>query len=147
MLSSLITDCLRNGRAVRFRAPGRSMHPTIRENETLVVAPAAAAWLSIGDIVLGRCGDKITAHRLVWIDVEAAAEGAPGVPKGRSAFILRGDACSACDAPIPESQILGKVVAVERKGRMVNPYGLRTEILRHLFALASRLKSRLRSAF
>jgi hypothetical protein len=30
---------------------------------------------------------------------------------------------------------------------MVNPYGLRTEILRHLFALASRLKSRLRSAF
>jgi hypothetical protein len=147
MLESLITDCLKNGRAVRFRAPGRSMHPTIRENEALVVAPAAPAWLALGDIVLSRCGEKITAHRLVWIDAETAAEDSPGGPDGRPMFILRGDACSACDPPIHESQILGKVVAVERKGRMLNPYGLRTELVRRLYALASRLKSRLRSAF
>lgn len=147
MLEALITDCLKNGRAVRFRAPGRSMHPTIRENETVVVAPAAPAWLSIGDIVLSRCGEKITAHRLVWVDAETAAAGTSSQSDGRPMFILRGDACSSCDPPVPADQVLGKVVAVERKGRMLNPYGLRTEFVRRLYALASRLKSRLRSAF
>ena len=147
MLESLITDCLKNGRTERFRAPGRSMHPTIRENEALVVAPAAPAWLALGDIVLSRCGEKITAHRLVWIDAETAAPEAPGGPDGRPMFILRGDACRRCDPPVPAHQILGKVVAVERRGRMVNPYGLRTEFVRLLYALASRLKSCLRSAF
>jgi hypothetical protein len=147
MLEALITDCLKNGRAVRFRAPGRSMHPTIRENETLVVAPAAPAWLSVGDIVLSRCGEKITAHRLVWVDAETAVADTPGGPEGRPVFILRGDACSTYDPPVPADQILGKVVAVERKGRMVNPYRLRTEFVRRFYALAVRLKSRLRSAF
>jgi len=89
MLEALITDCLKNGRAVRFRAPGRSMHPTIRENETVVVAPAAPAWLSIGDIVLSRCGEKITAHRLVWVDAETAAAGTSSQSAGR---------CSSCGA-------------------------------------------------
>src|SRR5512137_1251188 len=147
MLETLITDSLKNGRAVRFRAPGGSMHPTIRENETLVVAPAAPAWLSVGDIVLSRCGEKITAHRLVWIDAETAAEETSGGPEDQPIFILRGDACRTCDPPVPADQVLGKVVAVERKGRMVNPYGLRTEFVRRLYALASRLKFRLRSAF
>jgi hypothetical protein len=147
MLATLISDCLKNGRAVRFRAPGRSMHPTIRENETLVVAPASPAWLSVGDIVLSCCGEKITAHRLVWLDEEAATIETPDEPEGRPMFILRGDACRTYDPPIPAHQILGKVVAVERKGRMVNPYGLRTEFTRRIYALASRLKSRLLSAF
>jgi hypothetical protein len=147
MLPTLIADGLKNGRAVRFRAPGRSMHPTIRENETLVVAPAAADGVSVGDIVLSGSGEKITAHRLVWIDVQAAAEETPGRPEIRPMFILRGDACSTCDPPVPADRILGKVVAVERRGRMLNPYGLRTEFVRRIYALASRLKSRLRPAF
>jgi signal peptidase I len=142
MFATLITECLQNGHAVRFRAPGRSMHPTIRENEALVVAPIAPSDLSIGDIVLSRCGEKITAHRLVRIE-----GGMPAGPESRPRFILRGDACTACDHPVPADQILGKVMAFERKGRLVNPYGRRSEFIRRLYALASRLKSRLRYAF
>jgi hypothetical protein len=37
------------------------------------------------------------------------------------------------------------VVAVERQGRMVNPYGLRTEMIRRIYALAAHVKSLLRS--
>ena len=147
MFSTLITDCLKNGRAVRFRAPGRSMHPTIRENEVVVVAPILPSFLSIGDIVLSRCGEKITAHRLVWIDAEAAAADMPAEPENRPMFVLRGDACTASDSPVCADQILGKVVALERRGRMVNPYGRRTELVRRLHALASRMKSYLRSVF
>jgi signal peptidase I len=147
MFATLIADCLKNGRAVRFRAPGRSMHPTIRENEAVVVAPIAPLYLSVGDIVLSRCGEKITAHRLTWIDAEMLAADMPGRVEGRPMFILRGDACSASEPPVPAEQILGKVVAVERRGRMVNPYSRRVEFVRRLYALVSRLKSRLRSAF
>jgi signal peptidase I len=147
MFATLIADCLKNGRAVRFRAPGRSMHPTIREDEAVVVAPIASPFLSIGDIVLSRYGEKITAHRLVWIDAETAAGQMSAGPEGRPMYILRGDACTACDAPVPAEQILGKVVAVERRGRIVNPYGRRVELVRRLYALASRLKSRLSSVF
>jgi hypothetical protein len=147
MFSTLISDCLENGHAVRFAAPGRSMHPTIRENEAVVVAPIAPTDLSVGDIVLCRCGEKITAHRLVWIDAAPAAAGTPGGPQARPLFILRGDACAGCDLPVSADQILGKVVAVERRGRMVDPYGRRSELARRLYALASRLKSHLRSSF
>lgn len=143
MFATLITDCLRSGRAVRFRAPGRSMHPTIRENEAVVVEPIDLPDLSVGDIVLCRCGEKITAHRLVWIDAETAS----ARPEGRPIFTLRGDACNACDTPVAADQILGKVVAVERRGRLVNPYGRHTKLVRRLYTLASRLKSHLRSAF
>ena len=147
MFATLIADCLKNGRAVRFRAPGRSMHPTIRATEALVVSPIKPPDLSVGDIVLSRCGEKITAHRLVGIDAQTLAAEMPGGPEGRPMFILRGDACTACDIPVHADQILGKVVAVERKGRMVNPYGRRVEFIRRLYALASRLKSHLVSAF
>jgi len=147
MFATLIDDCLKNGHAVRFRAPGRSMHPTIRENEALVVAPIPLPGLSIGDIVLSRCGEKITAHRLVAIDAPTAAVQMPGGPEVRPMFILRGDACAACDPPLAADQILGKVVAVERRGRMVNPYGRRTELVRRLFAAAVGLRSRMLSGF
>ena len=147
MLESLICDCLKNGRAVRFRASGRSMHPTIRHDEVVVVAPVEPVCLTPGDIVLSRCEEKITAHRLVRIDEEDMTGVMDGPAPGRPMMVLRGDACSVCDPPVPESQIVGKVVAVERQGRMVNPYGLRTELVRRIYALGGRLKSILRSAF
>jgi hypothetical protein len=147
MLETLITDCLESGRAVRFRASGRSMHPTIRQNEVVVVAPIEPVCLALGDIVLSRCGEKMTAHRLVQIDVEDLSDVIDEQAQGRAMMVLRGDACNVCDPPIPESQIVGKVVAVERQGRMVNPYGLRTEWVRRIYVLGGRLKSFLRSVF
>jgi hypothetical protein len=146
MLETLITDCLKSGRSVRFHASGRSMHPTIRQDEVVVVAPVEPVCLALGDIVLSRCGEKITAHRLVRIDVEDLSDVIDEHAQGRPIMVLRGDACSVCDPPIPASQIVGKVVAVERQGRMVNPYGLRTEWIRRIYALGGRLKSLLCSA-
>jgi hypothetical protein len=147
MLATLIVDCLKTGRAVRFRASGRSMYPTIRANERVLVTPVSPAGLSLGDIVLTRSGEKITAHRLVRLDEGTAGAGRAQAACGWPLYILRGDACSRCDPPVPAHQILGKVVAVERRGRTVNPYGRRSELARRLYALASRLKSGLLSPF
>jgi hypothetical protein len=41
LLLDLSTELLGRGKRVRFRAPGRSMYPTIRENEAITVEPVA----------------------------------------------------------------------------------------------------------
>ena len=145
MLETLIADCLKKGRTVRFRASGRSMRPTIRHNETGIVAPLEPVCLALGDIVLSRCKEKITAHRLVWICEEDTSGHIVELAQGQPMYVLRGDACSVCDPPIPQSGIIGKVVAVERRGSRVNPYGLYAELVRRVYVLAVFLKSRLRS--
>ena len=37
-------------------------------------------------------------------------------------FIFRGDAAAACDEPVKASQILGKVISIERYGCSISPY-------------------------
>jgi hypothetical protein len=143
MLPALISDCLKQGRTVRFRAPGRSMHPTIRENETLIVEPASIAALSVGDIVLFRSGEKLTAHRLIGIDREPAGS-SRSAEEYRPTFITRGDACSVCDSPAGPEHLLGKVVAVERKGRRIDPCGFLPSLHSRAYRLLSRLLRPLR---
>lgn len=110
MLAELVEQALKSGRRVRFRATGGSMRPSIREGDLLTVAPARAEELTIGDIVLSRAGEKLTAHRLV----EIIGAGSPGgSPDGSGRFVCRGDAACNPDRPLAPSQVLGKVVAVE----------------------------------
>lgn len=96
---------LRDGVAVRFRAPGTSMRPTIRDGDTLVVEPVEASQVRWGDVVVA--GETcVRAHRVVRVpDVDGEI------------FLLRGDSMTACDAPEPSGRILGRVVCVEREGR------------------------------
>jgi len=61
------TKLLRQGKNVRFQAPGQSMHPAIREGETITVAPIAPFDIKRGDILLYIVGKKIIAHRVVSI--------------------------------------------------------------------------------
>lgn len=64
------TELLRQGQSVRFRAPGLSMHPAIKERETITVAPIAPFDIKRGDILLYLVGRKIVAHRVVSIKRE-----------------------------------------------------------------------------
>ncbi|MCU0561194.1 MAG: S24/S26 family peptidase [Desulfobacterales bacterium] len=128
---------------MRFRAPGRSMHPTIRENEAVIVAPASASSLAVGDIVLCRSGDKITAHRLVGIDSDEV-EVSPAAAAQPIRFTTRGDACIKCDPPVSPEQLLGKVVAVERRGRRIDPCGFLPSLYTRTYRFLSRLLRSLR---
>ena len=64
------TEFLRRGQSVRFQAPGRSMHPAIKEGETITVAPIAPVNIKRGDILLYIVGRKVIAHRVVSIKSE-----------------------------------------------------------------------------
>ncbi len=61
------TELLRQGKNVRFQAPGRSMHPAIKEGETITVAPIAPFDIKRGDILLYLVRRKVIAHRVVSI--------------------------------------------------------------------------------
>jgi len=63
-------ELLRRGQCVRFQAPGQSMHPTIKEGETITIAPVALFNIKRGDILLYIVGMKIIAHRVVRIKRE-----------------------------------------------------------------------------
>jgi signal peptidase I len=79
----VIEALLSGGHSVRLRAPGWSMHPTIRNGEAITVAPLGESPIQVGDVVLYRRGRAAIAHRV--IRVQSTAGQAAG-------FVLRGDA-------------------------------------------------------
>jgi hypothetical protein len=124
-------ELLSLGFGVRFRAPGTSMHPTIRHGDLITVEPVAPANLKRGDIVLYRLQNGFIAHRIVNIEERNGC----GLT-----FILRGDASTTCDAPVKPAQVLGKVVRVERGHRIIDPYIWRVRLWSMLYLWLARLK-------
>ena len=131
LLLDLSTELLGRGKRVRFRAPGRSMYPTIRENEAITVEPVVPQDVKVGDIILYRFGDSVVAHRVMRIEKR---EG------NASRFILREDTWGTLDEPVEAEQILGKVVSVERAGRNIDPYSIRAKVRLLIHTIGSRLK-------
>jgi signal peptidase I len=100
-------DALAGGLSVTFRAGGDSMRPAIRDGDVIHVAPASAADIRVGDVVLCRVGSRLLAHRLVAVTEDA---------DGERWLHLRGDAKGGCDAPVRDADVIGRVEAVWRDG-------------------------------
>lgn len=128
----LSADLLNRGYSVRFRANGRSMHPTIKEGEAITIKPVASSDVKRGDIVLYRHHTGVIAHRVIAIEETK--------PDDSLVFVLRGDASGTCDKPVGSEQILGKVVCVARNGRWVALDSKQAKLFRMLRAGASRIK-------
>jgi hypothetical protein len=108
----LASDVLRSFGSLRFAATGWSMLPSIWPGDTLVVDRIAAHQVHIGDVVLvGREG-RLCAHRVVN---RAVKEARPGNPQ----WITQGDAMSAPDQPVTQSELLGRVSYVIRSGKLI----------------------------
>lgn len=131
LLTDLTTQLLRDGKSVRFSAPGRSMYPTIREGETITVEPIVPSQGKVGDILLYRFENGVVAHRVARIEQRE---------KNARRFIFRGDTWGDYDEPVHADQIMGKVVKVERGGRDIDPYSTRARVRLVVHTIASRLK-------
>ena len=110
---AVIDDALRSGATVRFRAEGASMYPTIRDGDTVTVAAVSARDIVRGDILLCRHDARVLAHRVVGVTT----------CDGALFFELRGDAKASSDAPVGESAVVGRVINVERDGRLIGLCG------------------------
>ena len=100
--ADIIADLLSRGHSVRFRAAGHSMHPIIRCDDYLLVAPLKS--IRPGDVVLTRADRGLTAHRVTSV--------ANGV------VITRGDNAPGDDDPLERARVLGVVTHAERDGKM-----------------------------
>ena len=103
---------LERGLAVRFRAAGRSMAPSILDGDQVTVEAVDPARVRRGDVLLARAGRRTVAHRVVAI--EEAVDG------GRR-FVLRGDGSAEHDGAVPASRVVGRVTMVRRAGRSFRP--------------------------
>ena len=131
----LATQLLGAGHAIRFRASGSSMYPVVRDGDILDVWPVRCAEVDVGDIVLYRSsGHGIIAHRAVGI----------GGQGEKITLAVKGDSVKTADAQVQESQVLGRVVSIERRGRRIAPA---PRLWRHRSSLHLRLLPLRRRAY
>lgn len=106
----LAREVLKKGLAFRFRAKGCSMRPLVCAGDALYVKAVTADEIRVGDILLlNRGGGKLLAHRVV----RRSGAGA------ESQFLVKGDRLRDADGYVPAHDVLGRVVARERDGKVV----------------------------
>ena len=101
----VLAALLEDGVSVGIPVTGRSMRPTLLPGDRVIAAP----FLGLprpGQIVLARAGAGLVAHRLARVDLI----------EGRRVYRLQGEASDAFDAGVPREALLGRVVAVLRRG-------------------------------
>jgi signal peptidase I len=109
VFDAVVQDTLTRGISVRFRADGTSMRPTIRHGEAITAAPVAPADIVCGDVLLFRSSGRLLAHRVVSV-IEHG---------GVRALKIRGDAKLGCDALVETTDVIGRVISVDRGDRVI----------------------------
>lgn len=108
----LSRQVLNAGHDLRFRARGASMYPMVRDGDVLQVRPVGLGEIELGDIVLYRSPRKgMVVHRVVGVRRDGQ----------ECVLSIRGDAAKRPDPSVPESQVMGKIVGIERLGRRIDP--------------------------
>ena len=98
----------------RGRPVGTSMWPFIRNGDEIVVEQVLESEIRLRDVlVFSGGGKKLIAHRLICVEESGA---------GRR-YVMRGDFRRWPDRPVSYESIVGKVAAIERRGKTIRPDG------------------------
>jgi signal peptidase I len=88
-----------------IRAHGTSMLPAILPGDVLQVRRCCVDEVAIGDVVLFALGERLLAHRVVSISGD------------RRSLTTRGDNHRHDDPKVPAGALMGRIVALNRRGR------------------------------
>ena len=124
-----IVRVARPKRPWQLRLTGGSMSPRILDGDTLTVVPQRDGF-RLGDVVIFPHGGILVAHRII------------GVGK---TLLTAGDASTGKLEHVPQDDVLGAVVRVERRGRLVHSHvssPLAAMLLRARLALKYHLRLR-----
>jgi GNAT superfamily N-acetyltransferase len=105
--SELLRGFAERGKTLRMRALGASMHPFIRNGDTLTLSPPGSSVPRIGE-VFAFClpgSGRLVIHRIV--------------ARRKGGWLTRGDNSRIPDGIIRDDLLIGRVTAVERCGRTV----------------------------
>ena len=91
-----------------FRIEGTSMNPVLRSGDRVQVQPCTLEALAFGDLALFTKRQTFCLHRVM------------GTMKkhGVNWLITKGDGCGRWDRPVTAASIVGRAVAIDRRGRL-----------------------------
>lgn len=99
-----------NRNLLLYSTSGASMFPFIRWNEYILVKRVPLDSISLGDaIVFGAQGKDKICHRVVRVEEVS----------GKFWFYTKGDKNKFFDGPVSQGKILGRVIAIKRRGRFI----------------------------
>jgi signal peptidase I len=111
----LAREELAQGALLRLRVSGQSMAPLVERGDLVLVQRANLKDLRRGDLVLVEQGGGFLVHRLVAAPRRGARSCGPDAHQVQT----KGDNASYADLPLPTQEVLGRVVAVEKGGGMI----------------------------
>lgn len=109
VVDELAPSLLRDGISVRVAVTGSSMAPAIRTGDIVTIEPSAGFSASPGDVLVFPDADgHLRVHRFLFS--QASQSGKP------EEYLLRcgGDVSARLDSPVHPSDVLGRVVRIER---------------------------------
>jgi signal peptidase I len=110
----LAEEVVRTFGEVRLRVFGTSMVPSILPGDLVSIQRASLNEIFPGEVVLYLRKGRLFVHRAVDRKAAATAENL-----GESCLITRGDRLRHDDPPVSSSELLGRVVCIERGNRKV----------------------------
>jgi signal peptidase I len=122
-----VTAALRRRGMTWLKVSGNSMLPWIRPGDVLFVQGADIRCVSPGQVVLFARGKRLIAHRVIGRRRVA----------GQVFLETKGDATWDADAPISETELLGRVSEILRDGRPTRLETLHQAALGRLLACIS----------
>jgi signal peptidase I len=112
----LAEDVVRTFGEVRLRAFGTSMAPAILPGDLISIQRAGLRDISPGEVVLFSQDNRLFIHRVVSQSV-ISMRNYPGEP----CLITRGDRLGHDDPPVISSELLGRVISIQRGNRQAKP--------------------------
>lgn len=126
-------ELLGGGSALRFTARGSSMHPIVRDGDTLLIRPRQPESIGTGDVVLCETdAGQLLVHRVI----RRRAEG-DGIR-----FLVQGDQAARPDGWIPAVRVHGRLEEIERDGRRLDLTATTSRLLGLLLVLVHRMDLR-----
>lgn len=115
LVCGLAGEVVRNFGEVRLRVFGTSMVPSVLPGDLVLIHRADVEEISIGEIVLFLQMGRLFVHRVVDRKAMTFADG-----REETFLITRGDRQRNNDSPVSSSELLGRVVSIEREHRQVD---------------------------
>ena len=112
----------------RVKSRGESMYPLIKNGDTLLIQPMKAGELNRGDIAFYRLpSGSFVAHRFI----KRSSSGS---------LLTTGDSLRQYDEMVDEGQVFGKVIQIERNGRILKLSGKLNSVNRQLITLLAQYR-------
>jgi signal peptidase I len=112
----LAEEAVRTFGRIRLRVFGTSMVPSILPGDLISVQRASISEISSGDVVLNARDGRMFAHRVVGCTANYER---PFAAQSEIFLITRGDLLPHNDPPVSSSELLGKVISIQRGNRQV----------------------------